>query len=161
MEQWRRRAMRVATAGLVALMATAGAAAAEDETGLDPDRPPFGRGDDDFGDLVAQSLAAVLVVLVLGGAAIYVTRKVLPRFGAGQGRRIRLVETVHLGAHKALHLVRVGDRVLLLGGTKDRMALLTDVTGSVPPETGVREGGQGKPRKAFSLSPESPDAEES
>ena len=81
--------------------------------------------------LLANSLAAVVVILVLGGAALVVLKRLLPKLGVTQGRRIRVVETVYLGARKTLHVVQVGDRTLLLSGTRERLALVADVTGSV------------------------------
>ncbi len=96
----------------------------QDETDKEPKR--F-----DSGSLVAQSLAAVLVILVLGAAAIFVVKRVLPRIGIAQGRRINVLETVYLGSRRSLHMVQVGDRTLLVGDTRERLGLLADLTGSV------------------------------
>lgn len=85
----------------------------------------------DSGSLVTQSLAAVLVILVLGAAAIFVVKRVLPRIGIAQGRRINVLETVYLGSRRSLHMVQVGDRTLLVGDTRERLGLLADLTGSV------------------------------
>jgi flagellar biogenesis protein FliO len=84
-------------------------------------------------NLLAHSLAAVLVILVLGAAAIFVVKRLLPRLGISQGQRVRVLETVYLGPRKSLYVVQVGDRTLLVSGTRERLALLADVTGSVPP----------------------------
>lgn len=84
-------------------------------------------------DLLGHSLAAVLVILVLGAAAVFVVKRLLPRFGISQGRRISVLETVYLGPRKSLYMVQVGDRTLLVTGTRERLGLLADVTGNVPP----------------------------
>ena len=91
----------------------------------------FGSKRFDSGSLFAQSLAAVLVILVLGGAAIFVVKRLLPRFGVSHGRRINVLETVYLGSRKSLHLVQAGGRTLLVGDTRERLGLLADLTGSV------------------------------
>ena len=85
-------------------------------------------------DLLSQSLAAVLVILVLGVAAIFVVKRLLPRIGVSQGKQVRVLETVYLGPRKSLYVVRVGERTLLVSGTRERLSLLADVTGSLPPE---------------------------
>ncbi len=124
-----------------ALAALPAGEAAADQT----DTAPRGRlgkpdkDDDAFGDLVAQSLAAVLVILVLGGVGIVVVRRFLPRLGVGQGRAITVAETVHLGTNRTLYLVRVGDRTLLVGASKDRVNLVADLTGSVSFEEAARQ----------------------
>ena len=100
------------------------------ETDEKQDKTGFGSKRFDSGSLFAQSLAAVLVILVLGGAAIFIVKRVLPRFGISQGRRINVLETVYLGSRKSLHLVQVADRTLLVGDTRERLGLLADLTGS-------------------------------
>ncbi|KPJ76843.1 MAG: hypothetical protein AMK72_06005 [Planctomycetes bacterium SM23_25] len=102
------------------------------------DRTDFGSERSGSGNLYAQSLAAVLVILVLGAGAIFVVKRLLPRLGISQGRRINVLETVYLGSRKSLHLVQVGDRTLLLGDARERLGLLADLTGSVDPDDAPR-----------------------
>ena len=45
-------------------------------------------------------------------------------------RSLRVVETAVLGQQRALHLVSVGDRTLLIASTQGQVAMLADVTGS-------------------------------
>ncbi len=109
----------------------------DSDTDRGPGGPKLGRNgdaDDTFPALLGQSLAAVLVVLVLGGVALFVAKRFLPRLGVGQGRRISILETVYVGPRKSLHLVEIGDRTLLLAGTRERLSLVTDLTGSVESE---------------------------
>jgi len=101
------------------------------ETDENPDQTDFGPKRFDSGSLFAQSLAAVLIILVLGAAAIFVVKRLLPRLGISQGRRINVLETVYLGSRKSLHMVQVGDRTLLVGDTRERLGLLADLTGSI------------------------------
>jgi len=106
----------------------------------------------DTGSLLGHSLAAVLVILVLGAAAVFVIKRVLPRLGISQGRRITVLETVYLGPRKSLYMVRVGERTLLVSGTRERLGLLADVTDAVPPEAPTPdEGGRPRPTARFRM----------
>ena len=89
-----------------------------------------------------KMLAYMLVIVVLGVGAIVVVRKVLPRIGAAMpsGKRISTIETAHLGPRKTVHLLQVGTRKILVGGTREGLSMLADVTDAFDPAQG-REGG--------------------
>jgi flagellar biosynthetic protein FliO len=93
---------------------------------LDPN--DFAGSGDGGGDLFLRMMLMILLVIVLGAAAIYLSRKVLPRFTQLSGKRIRVVETVHLGHRKTLHLLRIGNREFLIGSTNENITRLADVT---------------------------------
>jgi len=125
------------------------------ESSEEPGAAEKGDGDrltnsgDDSTSLLGNSLAAIAVILVLGGAALFVIKRLLPKLGVTQGRRVHVIETVYLGPRKTLHVVQVGDRSLLLSGTRERLMLVADVTGSVdvpPPEPEAE-----KPRARFMI----------
>jgi len=101
--------------------------------------------------LLGHSVAAVLIILVLGAAAVFVVKRLLPRLGISQGRRISVLETVYLGPRKSLHMVQVGDRTLLVSGTRERLALLADVTDAVPPEESAPLPGGKGPASRFRI----------
>jgi flagellar biogenesis protein FliO len=63
-------------------------------------------------DLI-QPLAAILFVAALLGGALFLLKK---RGGvsSGRSRRLEVIERVSLGPHHALHLVRAGDRLVLI-----------------------------------------------
>ena len=73
-------------------------------------------------DLV-QPLGAVVLVLGLLGATLYFLRRHgVASFSGGGGfrvpskeRHMKVVERMALGTQHALHLVRVGDRLILIG----------------------------------------------
>jgi flagellar biogenesis protein FliO len=89
---------------------------------------------------------------VLGAAAIFVVKRLLPRLGISQGRQVRVLETVYLGPRKSLYVVQVGDRTLLVSGTRERLGLLADVTGSVPPSDETPPGtAPGTPATRFRI----------
>ena len=81
------------------------------------------------GGIYYRMMLAVLIVVVLGAAAIYVSRKLLPRIANLPGKEIRVAETVHLGPKKAVHLLEVGDRRFLIGSTSESVTKLADITG--------------------------------
>ena len=89
---------------------------------------PATSGYDNFGgELYSKTILAVLFVLVLGAAAIYVSKKLLPKITNLPGKEIRIVETVHLGPRKTVHLLEIGDRRYLIGSTNETISTLADL----------------------------------
>jgi flagellar biogenesis protein FliO len=78
-----------------------------------------------------KMLLSVVLVIALGSAVIYVSKKVLPRFTNLPGKQIRVIETAHIAPRKGLHLVQVGVRRLLIASTNEQITMLADVTESV------------------------------
>jgi len=81
-----------------------------------------------FRELFFRVILSVLLVVVLGVAAIYVSKKFLPRITNLAGKEIRIIETVHLGQHKRVHLMKIGNQRLLIGSTNESITKLADVT---------------------------------
>ena len=79
-------------------------------------------------ELFFKTMFMVVLVAVLGAAAIYISRKLLPKIANLPGRDIRVVETVHLGPRKTLHLLKIGHQSLLIGSTNENITKLADVT---------------------------------
>jgi len=77
-------------------------------------------------------LASVLVILALGGAAMVVTKKYLPRLRAAGGRELAVLETVHLGPRVTVHLVKAGGKRFMLGATRERVSMLAEVGEAFP-----------------------------
>lgn len=73
-------------------------------------------------------IRAVLFVVVLGAAAYYVSKKLLPKITNLPGKEVRVVETVYLGPRKAVHVLEVGSRRLLVGSTNENITKLADIT---------------------------------
>ena len=78
-----------------------------------------------------RAVIAVLFVLVLFMAAIYVSKKLLPKITNLPGKEIRIAETIHLGPRKAVHLLEIGNRRLLIGSTNENITKLADLTGEI------------------------------
>lgn len=85
----------------------------------------------DAGGLFFRMILMVLMVIVLGVAAVYLSKKVLPKLSGLPGKRIQVIETVHLGQRKAMHLIKVGTQTLLIGSTNENITKLADVTGQL------------------------------
>jgi flagellar biogenesis protein FliO len=76
------------------------------------------------GELFFKMMLSVGLVLGLGGAALYLSRRVLPRVTQRGGKEIHILETACLGPRKALHLVEVGGQRLLIASTSDHVTML-------------------------------------
>ena len=83
-------------------------------------------------ELFFKMMLSVLLVIVLGVAAIYISKKFLPRITNLPHKKIHVVETVHLGSRKVVHLLKIGDQQLLIGSTNESITKLADVTDALP-----------------------------
>jgi len=79
------------------------------------------------GELFLKMMLSVVLVIALGAAALYVSKKVLPRVAHAPGKEIHVLETAYLGPRKALHLVEVGSQRLLIASTNDNVTMLAHV----------------------------------
>ncbi len=79
-------------------------------------------------ELFFKMMFSVLFLVVLGVAAIYVSKKFLPKITKLPGKEIRIAETVHLGPRKAVHLLEIGERRFLIGSTNESITRLADLT---------------------------------
>ena len=75
-------------------------------------------------DVMLRLAFSVLVVIVLGAATLYVSKKVLPKVTHAASKEIRVLETTYLGPRKSLHLVEINGQRLLLGSTNDNISTL-------------------------------------
>jgi len=100
-------------------------------------------GDTDLGGSVWQMIGIVVIIAVLGVGGLWMVRKYGPRIQQRRGRHISVMETACLGPNKNIHLLRVGNRDLLVSSTREHVSMLADVTGAVGEsfeETIAREG---------------------
>ena len=79
-------------------------------------------------ELFYRTMIAIFLVIVLGAAAIFITKKFLPGIAKLQGKEIHVIETVHLGPRKSVHLIEIGKRKLLIGSTNENIRKLADLT---------------------------------
>ena len=78
-------------------------------------------------ELFLKMMLSVGLVVLLAGAALYLSKKVLPKVTRASGKEIRIMETAYLGPRKALHLVEIGNQKLLIGSTNESIATLAHV----------------------------------
>lgn len=79
-------------------------------------------------ELFFKMMFAVLLVIALGAAAIYTSKKLLPKITNQPTREIHIIETTHLGPRKAVHLLKIGNQRLLIGSTGETITKLADIT---------------------------------
>ena len=78
-------------------------------------------------ELFFKMMVSVLFLIALSAAAIYVSKRFLPKITNLPGKEIRIAETVHLGPRKAVHLLEVGERRFLIGSTNENITRLADL----------------------------------
>jgi flagellar biogenesis protein FliO len=79
---------------------------------------------------VIQPFAAIVLVMTLLGGALLLLKKrggATLRFPAAGPRRLEVIERVSLGPQHALHLVRTGDRVVLIATAPNSCQVLESV----------------------------------
>jgi flagellar biosynthetic protein FliO len=119
---WPRWAQTVSLVGVMGLMAAAWL--------LTGDGTSTTARNDLFNDPVLLSasvflkLAAVVILMV---AAAWILRRVQGGAWKAVERQVKVIETTHLTPRRAIHLVQVGDRKLLIGATDQSIALLTEI----------------------------------
>lgn len=60
------------------------------------------------------------------------------------GKRIKVVETAYLGPRKAVHLLRIGDRWILVGSTNENITKLAELTSDEVTQDKVFAEGRGR-----------------
>ncbi|UCF42304.1 MAG: flagellar biosynthetic protein FliO [Planctomycetota bacterium] len=81
----------------------------------------------DTRELFFKLMVSVLLVIALGVAAIYASKRLLPKITNLPGRKIHVIETVHLGPRKSVHLVKIGNQRILIGSTNESITKLADI----------------------------------
>lgn len=95
---------------------------------------PFGSGQGDITGLMWQMLASALMVLVIGGVALFVLKKLLPKIRSVSHKKIAVIETAYLGSRRAVHLLQVGSMKLLIASSPEGVVRLGNVTRAFPAE---------------------------
>lgn len=79
-------------------------------------------------ELFLKMMLSVGLVIGLGAAALYLSKRVLPRVANAPGKEIHVLETAWLGPRKALHLVEVANQRLLIASTNESVTMLAHVS---------------------------------
>jgi flagellar biogenesis protein FliO len=88
------------------------------------------------GEAMRTLMISIVVLIVIGTAAIYATKKWLPKIGLAKGKNIAVIESVQLAPNRAVHLVQVGSQRFLLGSSNESVRMLADVTLALTDESG-------------------------
>lgn len=80
--------------------------------------------DENLSSALHRMLMGTLVVVLLGTAALWASKKVMPRLTPVHGRQIKIVETVYLGSRRTLHLLEINGRQILIGCTNEQICRL-------------------------------------
>ena len=78
--------------------------------------------------LFFRLMLAIAITIALGITAIYFSKKILPKIAKSSGKTISVIETVHLGPRKSLHIIEIGNRRILIGSTNENINTLADIT---------------------------------
>ena len=79
--------------------------------------------------LMRQFLYGIAIVAVLGMGIFYFSKKLMPKLSMGGGKSVSVVETIHLGQNKTLHVIKIAkQKNLLISCTKENINLLADIT---------------------------------
>ena len=79
------------------------------------------------GELFVKMMLSLILVVALAVAALYLSKRVLPKVTRASGKEIRVMETSYLGPRKALHLVEIGNQKLLIGSTNESITTLAHI----------------------------------
>lgn len=117
--------------------------------------PSFASGSSLLG-MGLQSSGALLLILAIILLGAYLLKKMLPgRFGPlAHKRHLKVVETLSLGDKRSLHLLQVGEQMILLGSTSSQIAVLEQIE-SLPAHTAwsALDGAPSKRRRPVSEDP--------
>ena len=104
------------------------AAGAEESKDTIAGPQPVGQNALDTSEALKKLAISMVVIIVLGVVAVYVTKKVMPKVNAAMGKELRVVESLSLGPRKQVHVLKVGPRKLLVGAAAESITYLADVT---------------------------------
>ncbi|MFA5423427.1 MAG: flagellar biosynthetic protein FliO [Phycisphaerae bacterium] len=79
------------------------------------------------GEIYWRMMLAILLVIILGSAAYYVSKKLGSRIVNQPNRRMKLVETLYLGSKKSLHLIKIGQREIIVATTPTAISSIADL----------------------------------
>jgi flagellar biosynthetic protein FliO len=83
------------------------------------------------GGIYWRMMLAVILVLALGIGVYYVSKKLGSKIINLPNRQIKLVETLYMGSRKALHLIKVGNKNIIIGTTPTTITRIADLDRSI------------------------------
>ena len=83
-------------------------------------------------ELVYKFVFSVLLVVILSITGIYLTRKFGSRITGFSGKKVQIIETVRLGPRKALHLLKIHNREILIASTSESITKIARFDQDLP-----------------------------
>ncbi len=81
----------------------------------------------DINKQLLKMMVAIAIVIAMGAAAVYFSKKILPKLNKKSGKKIKIIETVALGQKHTLHLIEVGEYEMLIGCSNENITKITDI----------------------------------
>jgi flagellar biosynthetic protein FliO len=109
---------------------------------LAEEKPAPGLGSD-VGPTLLQLAGALLLIVVIIYASVWLMKKYSNGRMAGGGSLISIVERRHLTPKQALYLIKVGEKHLLVGASDSGLQKISDIEGlevKKPPQSAVLSG---------------------
>jgi flagellar biogenesis protein FliO len=70
-------------------------------------------------------------IAVAGVGVWYFVKKMNTSWAGAKDGQLQIVETMHLGPRKTIHIIRAGKKRLLIGNSNEGIRLLADLTGNI------------------------------
>jgi flagellar biogenesis protein FliO len=93
-------------------------------------------------ELVYKFIFSIFLVIAVGTAAVYFSKRLGGKITRIRGKKVQVIETLYLGQRKALHLLKIGRREILIGSTNENINMIADVTETFGDLTGFVEDSQ-------------------
>ncbi len=82
---------------------------------------------EDDSSLLGKLFGSIIVILILGWAAYYLTKKLGLKTSPVAGKYIEVLETVNIGSQKQLHMIRSGDKQILISSTAQNITKISEM----------------------------------
>jgi len=91
-----------------------------------------GKSIDSLGGKLAGRFFLMIGFVAAAGVAVWWSlKKMNAPWLNSKGGQLELIEMVHLGPRKAIHLIRAGKKYLLVGSSNEGIRFLSDLTGNI------------------------------
>lgn len=95
---------------------------------------PIELADDNLGGSLYRMMLSLVIVIALAIGAMVASKKILPKISGISSKRVKVIETVSLGSRRAVHLLQIGNRKILIGSTQNTITRLADIPDEISDE---------------------------
>jgi flagellar biogenesis protein FliO len=87
---------------------------------------------DSLQNRLTSRLFLMLGFIAIAGVGVwYFVKKMNTPWAGAKDGQLQIVETMHLGPRKTIHIIRAGKKRLLIGNSNEGLRLLADLTGNI------------------------------